>query len=85
MSEVTGSSTNDDGQCIVYVRLLGDGVEVARPVTAVRLPDGNWRLGNVLGYDPEDETWEFPPGTVVRCELVSNDSSVRLMAVARLN
>ena len=64
----------------VFVRLLDEGVEVWRPVAAVRVADGIYRL---TGARPEDERWEFESGAVVRCvpkEL--GDRSDGLVAVA---
>ena len=56
----------------IYVALLNEGVEVWRPVRAERVGEDSYVL---LGpapdgavYDPDDEEWEFKPGTVVRCE-----------------
>jgi hypothetical protein len=50
----------------VYVELLDEGVSVLRPVTAERVGEGLYRL---VGTPDETETWRFPPGDVVRCEL----------------
>jgi hypothetical protein len=50
----------------IYVELLGEGVTVFRPVTAVRQPDGSFEL---LSSPPPDEQWAFPPGSRVECEL----------------
>lgn len=52
----------------IYVRLLGEGTVVYRPVMAVHQGDGTYRVLATQGYDPEDEQWEFPPGSLVRCE-----------------
>jgi hypothetical protein len=46
----------------IYVALLGEGTDVWRPVCGERLTKDCYRL---LGPVPPDETWEFPPGTVV--------------------
>lgn len=53
---------------IVYVRLLDEGVDVWRPVPATVVSGGTFRLAKPKDYDPESETWEFPPHTLVRCE-----------------
>jgi hypothetical protein len=43
----------------IYVRLLDEGVEVWRPVQAVRNGDGDFTIvGPAL--HPEGETWSFP-------------------------
>jgi hypothetical protein len=49
----------------VFVALLGEGVDVWRPVTAESLGSGFYRLA---GSVPDTEIWQFSPGTVVRCE-----------------
>ena len=48
----------------VFVRLLDEGTEVWRPVSAVKLSDGTYRL---TGERSNDERWEFEPGAVVHC------------------
>jgi hypothetical protein len=52
----------------VYVRLLDEGVNVWRPVPAYRIDQRTYALLRSDDYDPDDETWEFPPGSVVECE-----------------
>ena len=51
----------------IFVELLDEGTSVVRPTLAVPLGDGTYRLLPTPGYDPDDEHWEFPPGSVVRC------------------
>ena len=50
----------------VYVRLLGEGTEVFRPVPALIFPDSQSVLQGQEIFDPEDENWEFLPGSIVR-------------------
>jgi len=50
---------------IVYVKLLDEGVQVWRPVTAEVMSGGLYRL---TGDRPGEEVWAFPPGSTVRCE-----------------
>ncbi|HVB16771.1 MAG TPA: hypothetical protein VNF04_09580 [Stellaceae bacterium] len=57
--------TNTD--VIVYVKLLEEGADVWRPVPAMALPGGTFRLRRPDWYDPEDESWEFLPGATVKC------------------
>jgi hypothetical protein len=52
---------------VIYVELLDEGVDVWRPVDAVQLEDGWYRITGVKA-DP-DERWAFDTGDVVRCEL----------------
>ena len=73
-----------DTEAMVYVRLLDEGTDVWRPVRATVLPDGTFRLLEPDGYDPNAETWEFPPSTKVRCVTRKfTDGDEGLVAVAR--
>jgi hypothetical protein len=49
----------------IYVALLGEGVDVWRPVDAIRVGEDLFRI---IGT-PADETeaWQFPAGSLVRC------------------
>ena len=67
----------------VYVRLLDEGVDVWRPVPAKPQAAGTFRLSRPEWYDPETETWEFLPETLVRCERkLFADGKRALVAVA---
>ena len=73
-----------DTEAVVYVRLLDEGTDVWRPVRATALPDGTFRLLQPSGYDPDVETWEFPPFTKVRCVARKfADGGEGLVALAR--
>jgi hypothetical protein len=50
----------------IYVHLVGEGVDVWRPVEAEPMGAGNFR---VLTEQPADERWEFGAGDLVRCEM----------------
>jgi len=58
----------DTESVTVYVRLLDEGVDVVRPTAAVRVGNADFRILATANYDPDDEIWEFIPGTVVSCE-----------------
>ena len=49
----------------IYVALLGEGTEVWRPVEAQ--PIGN-DVFLLQGQIPSGESWQFTPGTQVRCK-----------------
>ena len=51
----------------IYVRLLDEGTDVWRPVSATCEGSGTYRIvgENLL---PDDERWEFGTGDLVRCE-----------------
>ncbi len=51
----------------VYVPLLDEGANVWRPTLAQRLVDGTYLILQTKDYDPDDEIWEFPPGSRVVC------------------
>ena len=51
----------------VYVHLLNEGTEVLRPVEAREVSELVYRLLAPDDYNGEDEEWEFPPGSTVRC------------------
>lgn len=51
----------------IYIRLLDEGTEVFRPTSAE--PVGAlFKVLPTSNYDPQDEKWEFVPGSVVKCE-----------------
>jgi len=56
----------------VYVQLLDEGTPTIIGMQAVPLADGTYRLLSSPTYDPESETWEFPPNTIVRCRMHFN-------------
>ena len=53
---------------IVYVKLMNEGSVAWRPVQAICLPSGLYQIAEDNIYDQEDETWEFPPGSIVVIE-----------------
>jgi hypothetical protein len=81
MSAATGSSTDP---MVVYVQLLGEGTVVYRPAPAESLGANLVRLLMPEGYDPDDEDWEFKPGTTVRVEPRSLSEGEVLAAVSRV-
>ncbi|MBL8638032.1 MAG: hypothetical protein JNN09_06010 [Alphaproteobacteria bacterium] len=50
----------------VYVVLLEEGTDTIRGTQAVNLGNGLVQLLPTPWYDPEDEVWEFPPGSIVK-------------------
>jgi hypothetical protein len=72
MSEETASSTRRSIE--IHVRLLDEGTDVFRPTHAVDLGEGRFEIQATDGYDPELETWEFVPGSIVRTGLRSDES-----------
>lgn len=71
----------DDIVQTVYVQLLGEAVEVWRPVDAVAEAADIYRLPPKA---PGDEVWRFPPGSCVRCEWRSLSDGRTLVATELL-
>ena len=65
----------------VFVRLLDEGTVVSRPTEALALGNGLFKILPTADYDPEDEAWEFPPGSIVRCENRKDSSGEYSLAV----
>ena len=65
MSEETASFTTETRE--VFVRLTGEGTDVCRPTRASPRGGMQFELLATEDYDPDDEQWEFPPGSVVVC------------------
>lgn len=67
----------------IYVRLLDE--IFWRPVPSKRVSDDVYVLGKVEGVAaPEDELWEFPPGTRVKvAKRVFAKGETELVAVAK--
>jgi hypothetical protein len=67
----------------IYVELIEEGTPCWRPVDAEYLGD---ELCRIVGEKPEDETWAFSVGDVVKCKLkVFQDGSAELVAHERKN
>jgi hypothetical protein len=68
----------------VYVSLLDEGVDVWRPVHAVRSGDTFRLVDSTPDGTHEDERWAFPADSLVRCETRRLSGGPVLVAVARL-
>jgi hypothetical protein len=66
----------------VYVYLMGEGTDVWRPVNAEQVGASQYRL-DPTAVVPDDEAWEFPPGTLVECERKRLSDGEQLVAVRR--
>ena len=66
MSEETGSSTSARE---VFIPLLNEGTRVLRPARAIACGGRRYRLLKPDDYDPDDEQWEFPPGSEIECRV----------------
>ncbi len=50
---------------IIYVKLLDEGVNVYRPVSAKEISRNIYKLSGMDQYDSSDERWEFPSESCV--------------------
>jgi hypothetical protein len=60
------SAAMDSNTKTIYIPLLDEGTPVVRPTQAVTLSGDLFRVLATPNYDPDDEHWEFLPGSVVR-------------------
>jgi hypothetical protein len=69
----------------VYVTLLEEGTDTIRPTMAEDMGNNTYKLLPTPNYDPENEVWEFLPGSIVRCEVTNKyrDKNL-LLAVERV-
>lgn len=62
---------------LIYMPLLDEGTQVMRPTQGVLLADKIFQVLATPDYDPDDEHWQFPPGSIVRCvEKVENGETL---------
>jgi hypothetical protein len=69
----------------IFVALLGEGVDVWRPVLAEPVGGSLCRIATV-NSDPQDEHWQFVTGDVGRCEPREfSGGTRRLVAVEKVS
>jgi hypothetical protein len=74
---------NPESTLEIHVRLLDEGTDCSRPTRGISLGQGLFKLLATENYNPEDEHWEFVPGSVVRVKEVLDENGVYLLAVDR--
>ena len=57
----------------IYIDLPEEGTPTIRQTQGIDLGNGLYKVLPAPDYDPEDEVWEFLPGSIVRCEKRLND------------
>lgn len=67
----------------IYISLLDEGTTVRRPARAYRRPDGAYIVLRPPEYNPDDEIWEYPPGSSVICESVTTSDGKTILAAVR--
>jgi hypothetical protein len=68
----------------IHIRLLDEIVDVWRPTKAVDLGDGLFCVLPTDDYNPDDEEWEFPPGTTVQCKKQKLSEGETLIAIEKV-
>lgn len=68
----------------IYIQLLGEGTKVYRPVRAIEVEDNIYEIKGDDIYDPDDEEWEFIPGTIVFVEKKKLEGEFVLIAVKKV-
>lgn len=68
---------------IVYIPLLNEGTPTFRPTNGIEMGDDYYKVLPTKNYNPEDEEWEFPPGTVVKCQKEIREGQEVLIAKKR--
>ncbi len=61
----------------IYIKLLDEGTEVYRPVKALKIEEGIFKI---LENQPEDELWEFKAGELVVCDYKKLEGEIFLVA-----
>ena len=69
----------------IYVQLLDEGTPTMRPTEAIVLENGLFKVLPIPDYDPEDEIWEYLPGSIVKCQEFKNEDGQYLLAVDEAN
>lgn len=64
----------------IYIPLLDEGVSVVRPTQAEWVKDDIFKVLPTDDYDPDNEHWQFPPGTLVICEPEIREDKALLVA-----
>lgn len=65
---------------LIYIPLLNEGVPVLRPTKGRYIGGDEYVVLPTQDYDPEGETWEFPPGSVVACTREMHEREALLVA-----
>jgi len=68
----------------IYVQLLGDEEGTLRPTQAIPWGKNLYKILPTPDYDPEDEVWEFLPGSIVRCETQNYQGRDYLRAIEKV-
>ena len=77
---------NSETPIQIFIRLLDEPVDAWRPVQAIEMGVGHYRIVSERSFEPADEHWEFTTGDIVRVrERDFGDNRVELVAVERVD
>lgn len=65
----------------IYIQLLNEGSIAYRPVPALQIENNIYKVLGFEIYDPEDEEWEFLPGSYVLVEEQNKGGKRVLVAI----
>ena len=68
----------------IWIPLLNEGTIASRPTKAEKVGDGLYRVLATPDYDPQDEEWAYPPGSIVRCTLTTADDGEAYLLATEL-
>jgi hypothetical protein len=68
----------------IYIPLLDEGTDVWRSAEASLVGPQEYLVLQPPDYDPDDEHWEFPPGSVVKCVMEHHEEGDVLVAKKRV-
>ena len=74
---------NENSTIELHVRLRDEGTDCSRPTRGISVGNGLFKLLPTKDYDPDDEHWEFLPGSLVRVKEVRNSEGAFLLAIAK--
>ena len=57
---------------------------MSRPTFGRLITDDIFKVLPIENYDPEDEVWQFPPGTFVKCHAAVLDNKPILIASSQV-
>ena len=52
----------------IYIYLLNEGTDCWKPAYGEKIGVNLYKILSTDNYNPDDEEWQFPPGSLVRCE-----------------
>ena len=70
---------------MIYIPLLDEGTVVFRPTQAEMISEMVFRVLPTENFNPNDEHWAFPPGSIVKCENQMISGKLELVAKEKVD